>query len=55
MVLSSLMMEVNRESPDFTVLERLLKNDLTLSYKIMRYVKNMLFKSHGITPSGNLL
>jgi EAL and modified HD-GYP domain-containing signal transduction protein len=40
MVLSSLMMEVNRESPDFTVLERLLKNDLTLSYKIMRYVKH---------------
>lgn len=54
MVLSSLMMEVNRESPDFTVLERLLKNDLTLSYKVMRYVKNMLFKSHGITPSGEL-
>jgi EAL and modified HD-GYP domain-containing signal transduction protein len=45
--LSRLMMEVNRENPDFAAVERLLKTDLTLSYKIMRYV-NMLFNSHGI-------
>jgi EAL and modified HD-GYP domain-containing signal transduction protein len=31
-----------------------LKTDLTLSYKIMRYVRNMLFKSHGIIQADNL-
>ena len=48
--LSSMMMEVSKDNPDITVLERLLKNDLTLSYKLMRYVRNILVKSHGITP-----
>jgi EAL and modified HD-GYP domain-containing signal transduction protein len=52
--LSRLMMEVNRENPDFAAVERLLKTDLTLSYKIMRYVRNMLFKSHGIIQADNL-
>jgi EAL and modified HD-GYP domain-containing signal transduction protein len=47
-------MEVNRENPDFAAVERLLKTDLTLSYKIMRYVRNMLFKSHGIIQADNL-
>ncbi|WP_410753221.1 EAL and HDOD domain-containing protein [Citrobacter youngae] len=52
--LSRLMMEVNRENPDFAAVERLLKTDLTLSYKIMRYVRNMLFNSHGIIQADNL-
>jgi EAL and modified HD-GYP domain-containing signal transduction protein len=48
------MMEVNRESRTLPRSERLLKTDLTLSYKIMRYVRNMLFKSHGIIQADNL-
>jgi EAL and modified HD-GYP domain-containing signal transduction protein len=51
--LCRLMMEVNREAPDFSAIENLLKTDLTLSYKIMRYVRNLLFKSHGITETDN--
>jgi hypothetical protein len=43
-----------QENPDFAAVERLLKTDLTLSYKIMRYVRNMLFKSHGIIQADNL-
>ncbi|MEW5126423.1 HDOD domain-containing protein [Citrobacter freundii] len=54
LTLSRLMMEVHRESPDFATLERLFKSDLTLSYKIMRYVRNILFKTHGINQSDNL-
>ncbi|EGQ5322280.1 EAL domain-containing protein [Enterobacter asburiae] len=51
--LCRLMMEVNREAPDFSAIESLLKTDLTLSYKIMRYVRNLLFKSHGIMKTDN--
>jgi hypothetical protein len=43
-----------QENPDFAAVERLLKTDLTLSYKIMRYVRNMLFNSHGIIQADNL-
>lgn len=52
--LTRMMIEVNREYPDFLAIEKLLKSDLTLSYKIMRYVRNMLFKTHGIIQADNL-
>jgi EAL and modified HD-GYP domain-containing signal transduction protein len=47
------MMEVNRDIPDFAAIEQLLKMDLALSYKLMRYVRNLLFKSHGILNADN--
>ncbi|VTP13852.1 EAL domain protein [Phytobacter ursingii] len=51
--LCRLMMEVNRDIPDFAAIEQLLKTDLALSYKLMRYVRNLLFKSQGILNADN--
>ena len=39
-----LQMEVGRNKPDFRIIESLIKTDLTLSYKIMRYMKHTAFK-----------
>lgn len=41
-----LQMEVGRNKPDLRIVESLIKTDLTLSYKIMRYMKHTAFK-HG--------
>ena len=43
-----LQMEVGRNKPDFRIIESLIKTDLTLSYKIMRYMKHTAFKHAGI-------
>lgn len=40
--LNQLMIEVNAENPDFTKIESILSHDLSLSYKIMRYAKNIM-------------
>lgn len=42
-----LQMEVGRNKPDFRIIESLIKSDLTLSYKIMRYMKHTAFKHMG--------
>ncbi|MHA0954468.1 EAL and HDOD domain-containing protein [Enterobacter ludwigii] len=42
-----LQMEVGRNKPDFRIIEALIKSDLTLSYKIMRYMKHTAFKHMG--------
>ncbi|MEG5551963.1 EAL domain-containing protein [Enterobacter wuhouensis] len=42
-----LQMEVGRNKPDFRIIESLIKTDLTLSYKIMRYMKHTAFKYGG--------
>ncbi|BBS36780.1 EAL and HDOD domain-containing protein [Enterobacter cloacae complex sp. 2024EL-00215] len=39
-----LQMEIGRNKPDFRIIESLIKTDLTLSYKIMRYMKHTAFK-----------
>lgn len=52
--LSRLLVEVNSEMFCFSAVEEILKKDLTLSYKIMRYVRNILFKSHGVVNSDGL-
>ncbi|WP_436873377.1 EAL and HDOD domain-containing protein [Kosakonia sacchari] len=43
-----LMKEVNADSPDFGRIEALLKQDLALSFKIMRYAQNIVFNARGI-------
>ena len=43
-----LQMEVGRNKPDFRIIESLIKTDLTLSYKIMRYMKHTAFKHVGV-------
>ncbi|MEH0885676.1 HDOD domain-containing protein [Enterobacter sp. UNJFSC 003] len=42
-----LQMEVGRNKPDFRIIESLIKTDLTLSYKVMRYMKHTAFKHVG--------
>lgn len=42
-----LQMEAGRNKPDFRIIESLIKTDLTLSYKIMRYMKHTAFKYGG--------
>ncbi|MDR7942188.1 EAL and HDOD domain-containing protein [Enterobacter soli] len=42
-----LQVEVGRNKPDFRIIESLIKTDLTLSYKIMRYMKHTAFKYAG--------
>lgn len=42
-----LMLEVNSDKPDFNKIEMIIKRDLSLSYKIMRYAKNALYKTGG--------
>ncbi|MBS1207414.1 MAG: hypothetical protein H6R25_4313 [Proteobacteria bacterium] len=43
-----LMQEVNVESPNLNKIEELLKRDVTLSFKIMRYAQNILYNTRGI-------
>ncbi len=43
-----LMKEVNADSPDFGKIEALLKQDLALSFKIMRYAQNIVFNARGV-------
>lgn len=43
-----LMKEVNADKPDFTRIEALLKQDLALSFKLMRYAQNIVFNARGI-------
>ncbi|MBS1204456.1 MAG: hypothetical protein H6R25_1355 [Proteobacteria bacterium] len=43
-----LMKEVNADSPNFNKIEALLKQDLALSFKIMRYAQNIVFNARGI-------
>ncbi|HAT2608402.1 TPA: EAL domain-containing protein [Kluyvera intermedia] len=43
-----LMKEVNADSPDFVRIEALLKQDLALSFKLMRYAQNIVFNARGI-------
>ncbi|ALR76780.1 EAL and HDOD domain-containing protein [[Enterobacter] lignolyticus] len=43
-----LQMEVSRHNLDFPRIEALLKTDLTLSYKIMRYMKHIVCKQYGV-------
>ena len=43
-----LMKEVNADTPDFGKIEALLKQDLALSFKLMRYAQNIVFNARGI-------
>lgn len=42
-----LMKEANADSPDFGKIEELLKQDLALSFKLMRYAQNIVFNARG--------
>lgn len=42
-----LQMEIGRNKPDYRIIESLIKSDLTLSWKIMRYMKHTAFKHVG--------
>lgn len=46
-----LIQEVNAESPDLIQIEELLKRDIALSFKIMRYAQNILYNARGIRGS----
>lgn len=48
-----LMQEVNVESPNLNKIEDLLKRDLTLSFKIMRYAQNILYNTRGVSGFRN--
>lgn len=48
-----LMQEVNVESPNLNRIEELLKRDVSLSFKIMRYAQNILYNTRGITGFRN--
>lgn len=48
-----LIQEVNTTNPDMFKVENYLKRDLTLSYTMMRYTKNVLFKNRGIALGKN--
>ncbi|WP_312686278.1 EAL and HDOD domain-containing protein [Kosakonia sp.] len=48
-----LMQEVNVESPNLNKIEDLLKRDVSLSFKIMRYAQNILYNTRGITGFRN--
>ena len=52
--LSRLLIEVNREKFDFSIIEKILKSDLALSYKIMRYVRGVLLKYYGVVNFDSL-
>ncbi|EMW0828068.1 EAL domain-containing protein [Klebsiella aerogenes] len=45
----TLLSEVSKENPDLSRIEKTLKRDLTLSYKIMRYVRNVSSYSRNVT------
>ena len=42
-----LQMEIGRNKPDYRIIESLIKSDLTLSWKIMHYMKHTAFKHVG--------
>ncbi len=48
-----LMQEVNVESPDLNEIENLLKRDVSLSFKIMRYAQNILYNTRGVSGFRN--
>ena len=48
-----LIQEVNTPNPDMFKVENYLKRDLTLSYTLLRYTKNVLFKNRGIVLGKN--
>ncbi|WLI77326.1 EAL domain-containing protein [Kosakonia sp. H02] len=48
-----LMQEVNIESPNLNKIEELLKRDVSLSFKIMRYAQNILYNTRGISGFRN--
>lgn len=48
-----LMQEVNVEFPNLNRIEDLLKRDVSLSFKIMRYAQNILYNTRGITGFRN--
>ncbi|WP_342320598.1 EAL domain-containing protein [Kosakonia sp. BYX6] len=48
-----LMQEVNVESPNLNKIEELLKRDVTLSFKIMRYAQNILYNTRGVSGFRN--
>ncbi|MGK9175330.1 EAL domain-containing protein [Yokenella regensburgei] len=48
-----LMQEVNVEYPSLNRIEDLLKRDVSLSFKIMRYAQNILYNTRGITGLRN--
>lgn len=52
-LLFRLIAEINVGEPDFQQIEKILRNDLNLSYKIMRYAKNVLYKSRGVNTPRN--
>lgn len=47
------MQEVNVESPNLNRIEELLKRDVSLSFKIMRYAQNILYNTRGISGFRN--
>lgn len=48
-----LMQEVNVEFPNLNSIEDLLKRDVSLSFKIMRYAQNILYNTRGLTGFRN--
>lgn len=48
-----LMQEVNVESPNLNKIEDLLKRDVSLSFKIMRYAQNILYNTRGVSGFRN--
>lgn len=46
-----LIQEVNAETPDLIQIEELLKRDIALSFKILRYAQNILYNARGIRGS----
>ncbi|MGP3591957.1 EAL and HDOD domain-containing protein [Vagococcus sp. WN89Y] len=48
-----LMQEVNVEAPDLNKIEDLLKRDVSLSFKIMRYAQNILYNTRGVSGFRN--
>lgn len=52
-LLFRLVAEINVGEPNFQQIEKILRNDLNLSYKIMRYAKNVLYKSRGVNMTRN--
>lgn len=48
-----LMQEINVEFPNLNRIEDLLKRDVSLSFKIMRYAQNILYNTRGLTGFRN--
>ncbi len=52
--LFQLLNEVNAPELDFDKIEIILEHDLTLTYKILKYARNIIFRVSGITESEHL-